>query len=253
MVRRIVMALALVLMLSVSACGGEPQQDDRVLMPASSSDFKGEEYQAVLDLLREAGFTNVDTKPLGNLITGWINKPETVDEVAVGGIGGTTTFSKDTDFEKDVKIVVAYHSFPEKGDEPTAPEPTQTETSSSVDEPTDEQSVEARRPEIADAVRTRWLAAFDIETELDLLPHYIEDPYTPTYAITKWEDDEPGWVRIHIQEDITTEEAQRAGRQVLGLTCEATPELGGVVVRGVDGIDHLVHRREVLLCEMASR
>lgn len=104
--------------LTIAACSGaEPDMlaAGQVRMPASSNDLEGESYTDVIDTLEAAGFTNVGTNALGDLITGWLSKPDEVDKVEIGGV---VSFDKGEVFADDVRIVVSYHSFPEK-DEPS--------------------------------------------------------------------------------------------------------------------------------------
>jgi hypothetical protein len=107
-------ALIFALVLSTAACGGKNEPDGLIGMPGSSSDFEGETYQNVVEDLESAGFTDVETKPLGDLITGWLSKPDEVDEVTVDGDGD---FKIDDRFEATTRIVVSYHSFPPEDDE----------------------------------------------------------------------------------------------------------------------------------------
>jgi hypothetical protein len=112
MVRRaIAVGFVLAMMLSVTACSGTETahlQANQVRMPASSGDLEGEMYTDVVSTLKTAGFTNIETNALGDLITGWLSKPDEVDEVEISGM---TTFDKDEILQRDVKIVVNYHSF----------------------------------------------------------------------------------------------------------------------------------------------
>lgn len=71
----------------------------------SSSEMEGKNYNAVLEQLEAAGFTEIKTIDLDD--AGWFkNKSDTVDSVS---IGGDTSF-EDTDFfEPDAKVVITYH------------------------------------------------------------------------------------------------------------------------------------------------
>jgi hypothetical protein len=237
MARRFLAAsVALALMLSIAACSSEPIAAGQARMPSASGDFKDENYQDVEDYLHDAGFTNVETRPLGDLITGWLNHPGEVLDVEIDGIAA---FDKGDVFAKDVKIVVSYHSFPEDVEEEEEP------TESPSDEPSTDPGSDSGS-DLAVRARTRFLEAWGVTTELDLFPYYQSDPLTPTYAIYKWEDI-GGWVRVYVQEDITEEEAHLAGKQILGLTCD-TVDLSGVVVQGIDGLDINVPKSEMPLC-----
>lgn len=57
--------------------GGSSEESDNIVkinMPASSSDFEGENYQEVISELQEAGFTSIETDVLDDLFTGWLTK-----------------------------------------------------------------------------------------------------------------------------------------------------------------------------------
>ena len=67
--------------------------------------MKGNKYQAVLEQLDSAGFTNITTIDLDD--AGWIiNKADTVDSVS---IGGDSSFISSDYFEPDAKVIISYH------------------------------------------------------------------------------------------------------------------------------------------------
>lgn len=116
--RMVAVAVAAVMVVLLAACGAsEPEAigDAHARMPASSRDLEGENYGDVVAVLEKAGFTAVETTALGDLITGWVNKPDTVDEVEIDGV---TSFDEGDVFARDVRIVVNYHSFPEDSESP---------------------------------------------------------------------------------------------------------------------------------------
>jgi len=124
--RTIAILLVAILAISVlSACGSSSESDARIAMPASSKDFEGTDYQEVVSQLQSAGFTNVTTAILDDLITGWLTSDGEVESVDVDG---TTTFNSGTKYAPDVAIVVTYHTFPIKentdGGETPTPEAT---------------------------------------------------------------------------------------------------------------------------------
>lgn len=77
----------------------------------SSTSFEDEYYDDVKTLLEKDGFTNVELRPMGDLITGVLHKEGEVESVS---IDGNTSFTSGTYFDKNAKIVIAYHSYPEK-------------------------------------------------------------------------------------------------------------------------------------------
>ena len=128
--RGIAGATALALMLVLAACGGSGEKPSGIKMPQSSKDLEGQPYQDVVSSLEDAGFSNVEAVALEDLITGWINDEDSVDEVDADG---NTDFTTDDYFEPDVKIVVRYHSFPaEEKDETPSSAPSAPTSSSTI-------------------------------------------------------------------------------------------------------------------------
>ena len=93
----------------------EAQQDleqGLIKLPASSENLIEQDYEDVALMFRSAGFTNVRTEGLGDLRLGIFSKEGTVTKVSVNG---HTEFYGGVKFPKDAKIVITYHSYPEKG------------------------------------------------------------------------------------------------------------------------------------------
>lgn len=84
--------------------------DNEIKITATSKDFSGENYKDVVTTLEEMGFTNVKPVALGDLKKGWIHGEGEVKEVSIGGV---TKFAVGEVFDKNVEILVSYHSFPE--------------------------------------------------------------------------------------------------------------------------------------------
>lgn len=135
----------LILLFSTAACSNDqpdPAAEEapvRVAAPDAAGDFEGDDYGDVVDVLTEAGFTNVDTEVIPDLITGWLTKDGEVESVIVDGV---SDFESGDEFDPGVEVVVAYHTFPEEEDEPS-------------DEPSEEPSEEpAETAPAAPAVMT---------------------------------------------------------------------------------------------------
>lgn len=103
-------------------------------VPASASDFKYDNYQDVQKELEEAGFTNITTEILYDIIWGWTYEGE-VDSVS---IDGRTNYEKGEVFKLDAPIVITYHmkeeDDPNKPVEIDPPKDETTETKPSEDE-----------------------------------------------------------------------------------------------------------------------
>lgn len=72
--------------------------------------LKNKDYNDVVEILEGYGFTDVDAIAQKDLVTGWINKENTVDYVS---IDGDDKFEKGEMFDKDAVVKVYYHSFKE--------------------------------------------------------------------------------------------------------------------------------------------
>ena len=101
----------LILIITIGALNESKVSAGKIRVNLSLSELVGENYEDVVFDLKKAGFTNVETEVLDDLVTGWLTKDGEVEEVK---IDGTTSFSSNSEFEAGVKIVVAYHTFPEQ-------------------------------------------------------------------------------------------------------------------------------------------
>lgn len=79
--------------------------EDEVMLTASASTYRGKNYKDVEKELKEAGFTNISTKILYDIIFGWTEEGET-DKVS---IDGKTDFKRGEIFSKDAPVVITYH------------------------------------------------------------------------------------------------------------------------------------------------
>jgi hypothetical protein len=123
MVRKIAFALSLLLVLiPFVACDSVPEGEIRV--PASAEEFEGENYKDVVTRFQMAGFTNISTEPIEDLITGWLVKDGEVEEVS---INGKTSFGSSASFEPNATIIIRYHTFPTTNEETSANEDVENE------------------------------------------------------------------------------------------------------------------------------
>ena len=81
---------------------------EEITVPMSSKTAKKLDYQELEDKFREAGFVNVKTDAVYDLITGWITKEGSVESITVNG---ESTFSEFASFRPDVEVVITYHTF----------------------------------------------------------------------------------------------------------------------------------------------
>ena len=157
MKKMITILLVLLLALSLAACGSSADTDTRINAPKSASDLEGEDYQDVMTLLQVAGFTNIEVEVLDDLITGWITKDGEVEKVSINGV---TSFSANSKFPFDSKIVITYHTFPSQETEQVAETSTNPETIEST-----ETSATPDTTEFTEATETKDTTEFTEETE----------------------------------------------------------------------------------------
>lgn len=82
-----------------------------ISVPLDAKKYKGENYEVVVQQLEDAGFENVESKAIKDLVTGWITKDGEVESVS---IAGDTEFEESEIFSKDSEVVVTYHTFKDK-------------------------------------------------------------------------------------------------------------------------------------------
>lgn len=103
----IIMSLLITIPLFLSGC----EKKEGLRIKSSSSDLEGQNYETVILKLESVGFTDIKTVILDDLILGWLTKDGEVEEVA---INGDTSFDESAYFPADAKIIITYHTFPEK-------------------------------------------------------------------------------------------------------------------------------------------
>lgn len=86
----------------------EKPNKNEIAIPMSSSEYEGDNYQQVLNELKNAGFTNVQTAENPDLVVGWITKDGEVERVS---INGDYDFEEGDIFPKDAKVLISYHTF----------------------------------------------------------------------------------------------------------------------------------------------
>ncbi|OPX92167.1 MAG: hypothetical protein A4E52_00108 [Pelotomaculum sp. PtaB.Bin013] len=120
--KRIFIPFLLIILIAITGCSEESA--DGIKMPFSSGVCKGDNYQDVISDLKNAGFTNVETEVLYDLVTGILTKDGEVEKVSVNG---DAKYDPDARYPKDVKIVVTYHTFPKDKTSGDSEEPKQTQ------------------------------------------------------------------------------------------------------------------------------
>ena len=127
---------ACILATSLAACDGA---NKKINAPVESSEVSSSNYQDMVSQFKGAGFTNVSTREIDDLILGWLTEDGQVEEVS---IGGKTSFSTSDTFAVDAPVVVSYHTFPKKDKETTGSTPTPDQPSTSPEPQSPEPSQE---------------------------------------------------------------------------------------------------------------
>lgn len=92
-----------------------PLGEKEARTPSSALDFKYKDYKDVVESLKTAGFTNISTSILYDIVWGWTDEGE-VDSVSINGI---KDFSSGAIFDQSAEVVVTYHMKEE--DDPNRP------------------------------------------------------------------------------------------------------------------------------------
>ena len=76
--------------------------------PISSEDAEGKNYKDIVKKFEKSGFINVKTKPIYDLITGWLTSDGEVEEILIDGDNDVSTYSS---FRPDAEVIIRYHTF----------------------------------------------------------------------------------------------------------------------------------------------
>lgn len=93
--------LTLALIFTLVGCGGS------ISAPKSASEYNGVSYQSAVDEFTEAGFTNIVTKEVDDLVLDTISDEGNVSLIT---INGTSDFQKGDSFKKDAETIIEYHT-----------------------------------------------------------------------------------------------------------------------------------------------
>lgn len=82
-----------------------------ISFPYSQRQMVGKNYLELVQKLYSLGFTKIYTNGINDLVTGWIRKNESVQQVAVLGF---SSVKRGMNIEYDSEIVIQYHTFKKK-------------------------------------------------------------------------------------------------------------------------------------------
>lgn len=82
-------------------------------VPVSARTAQEMNYAELEAMLKDAGFVNISIERKYDLITGWITKDGTVDEIT---IEGDADFSENAAYRPNAEIIIVYHTFKKNED-----------------------------------------------------------------------------------------------------------------------------------------
>ena len=83
--------------------------------PIASTELTSQNYKTVVQQFEDAGFTNIKTTKIEDLITGWLIEDGEIEKVT---IDGKEDFEDGEFFSNDVRVDIAYHTFPPETEQP---------------------------------------------------------------------------------------------------------------------------------------
>lgn len=79
--------------------------------PFSSNQVHKKNYKELIKLLKDLGFTNIETEEIKDLVTGWLVKDGSIEQVS---INNQTLYKAGIVCKYDAEIVIKYHTFAKK-------------------------------------------------------------------------------------------------------------------------------------------
>lgn len=96
----------------ISSSNYKTDQETIVHPPYTSSEAKGKQYTEVIQAYQNAGFTNISFEKIDDLVFGWLTEDGEVEKVE---INGNTEYTIETAYKQnEAKVIIYYHTFPEK-------------------------------------------------------------------------------------------------------------------------------------------
>ena len=107
--------LAILLCISLVACGDSSEHIGEAKTPSGSRVQQGRNFLDVKEDFEKHGFTNIKTEAIDDLIFGWLTEDGEVEKVTVDG---DEDYSADTWVAADVEVIIYYHTFPQEDSQP---------------------------------------------------------------------------------------------------------------------------------------
>lgn len=83
----------------------------KIKIPFSSKQTYKQNCEKIISILKNVGFTKIKRIELDDLVTGWINKEDSIQAIK---INGNENFNASQSFNYDVEIKIIYHTFTKK-------------------------------------------------------------------------------------------------------------------------------------------
>jgi hypothetical protein len=88
--------------------------NNEISAPIASTELTSQNYKTVVQQFEDAGFINIKTTKIEDLITGWLIEDGSIEKVTVDG---KEDFEDGEFFSNDVRVDIAYHTFPPETEE----------------------------------------------------------------------------------------------------------------------------------------
>ena len=116
--KKIISAFLLVALIFICAsCTPNVTDDDIPKAPQNSTYYKGINYNDAYQDFYRAGFTNIRFNVIYDLTTGFLVSDGSIEYIS---IDGNKTFYKNHAYDKDVEVIICYHTF--KSNKPSSPD-----------------------------------------------------------------------------------------------------------------------------------
>ena len=80
----------------------------KIFLPVSSKEIKNKKFGEVAQQFESAGFVNIKTEPIFDIITGWLTKDGEIEEILIDGVPLSDASGA---YYADVQIIVKYHTY----------------------------------------------------------------------------------------------------------------------------------------------
>lgn len=136
--------ISILFFLLLTGCTNSEENNNEIKLTTSAKELKKENFFDVETRLKKEGFENIELKEDPDLVTGWITKEGDVEKVSINGV---TDFETGDVFDKDAKVVIIYHVFPEESSEESSIMTDSTNTETTDDTESIEETITVKNNE----------------------------------------------------------------------------------------------------------